>query len=141
MSSSPPLDLLQGEERILSASELETYIDDLLDQPDLEITPPDALVSVTYKWSGRDLDQIKAMANNLPAAVVRAKGFVEAEDRVYIFSYVMGDWTLENPGIPLERIKHKNIVVFIAPIDTMEDIDRALQTGNWLKGEVCWPGS
>lgn len=141
VSSSPPLDLLQGEERILSASELETYIDDLLDQPDLEITPPDALVSVTYKWSGRDLDQIKAMANNLPAAVVRAKGFVEAEDRVYIFSYVMGDWTLENPGIPLERIKHKNIVVFIAPIDTMEDIDRALQTGNWLKGEVCRPGS
>ena len=131
---------LRGEERILSASELETYIDDLLDQPDLETTPPDALVSVTYRWSGRDVDQIKVMASNLPAAVLRAKGFVEAEDRVYLFSYVMGDWTLDDPGIPLERIKHKNIIVFIGPIDTMEDIDRALQTGNWLKGEVCQPG-
>lgn len=46
---------------------------------------------------------------------------------MYIFSYVMGDWTLEDPGIPLERIKHKNIIVFIGPIDTIEDIDRALQ--------------
>jgi G3E family GTPase len=140
-SSSLPPDSLQNGEIILSATELETYIDDLLDQPDLEITPPDALVSVTYKWSGGDLDQIKAMADNLPAAVARAKGFVEADDRVYIFSYVMGDWTLEDPGIPLERIKHKNIVVFIGPIDSMEGIDRVLQTGNWLKGEVCQPES
>ena len=140
VSSSQSPESLQGGERILSASELETYIDDLLDQPDLETTPPDALVSVTYRWSGRDLNQIKAMASNLPAAVLRAKGFVEAEDRVYIFSYVMGDWTLEDPGIPLERIKHKNIIVFIGPIDTIKDIDRALQTGNWLKGEVCQPG-
>jgi G3E family GTPase len=140
-SSSLPADSLQNEERILSAAELETYIDDLLDQPDLETTPPDALVSVTYKWSGRDIEQIKLMAENLPAAVVRAKGFVEAEDRVYIFSYVMGDWTLEDPGIPLGRIKHKNIVVFIGPIDSMKGIDRALQTGNWLKGEVIQPGS
>jgi G3E family GTPase len=139
-SSSLSPESLRGEERILSASELETYIDDLLDQPDLETTPPDALVSVTYRWSGRDVDQIKVMASNLPAAVLRAKGFVEAEDRVYLFSYVMGDWTLDDPGIPLERIKHKNIIVFIGPIDTMEDIDRALQTGNWLKGEVCQPG-
>jgi G3E family GTPase len=139
-SSSLSPESLRGEERILSASELETYIDDLLDQPDLETTPPDALVSVTYRWSGRDVDQIKVMASNLPAAVLRAKGFVEAEDRVYLFSYVMGDWTLDDPGIPLERIKHKNIIVFIGPIDTIEDIDRALQTGNWLKGEVCQPG-
>jgi G3E family GTPase len=140
-SSSMPPDSPQSGERILSAAELETYIDDILDQPDLETTPPDALVSVTYKWSGRDIEQIKFMADNLPAAVVRAKGFVEAEDRVYIFSYVMGDWTLEDPGIPLERIKHKNIVVFIGPIESMKGIDRALQTGNWLKGEVIQPGS
>jgi G3E family GTPase len=140
-SSSLPPDSSQSEERILSAAELETYIDGLLDQPDLETTPPDALVSVTYKWAGSDIEQVKAMAANLPAAVVRAKGFVEAEDRVYIFSYVMGDWTLEDPGIPHERIKHKNIVVFIGPIDTMEGIDQVLQTGNWLKGEVIQPGN
>ncbi len=121
---------------ILSASELETYIDDLLDEPDLEITPPDALASVTYQWTGDDLDQIKAMAASLPSSVVRAKGFVEAAGNIYIFSYVMGDWTIEDPKIPAARIKHKNIVVFIGPIDAMEGIGRAIETGNWLKGEV-----
>jgi G3E family GTPase len=130
-----------GNQRILSASELETYIDDLLDQPELEITPPDALVSVTYKWTGDDLNQIKTMADSLPSSVVRAKGFIEAADSIYIFSYVMGDWTLEDPGIPAERIKHKNIVVFIGPIDSMEEIGRATHTGNWSKGEVFQPKS
>jgi len=83
----------------LSASELEIYIDELLDQPDLEITPPDALVSVTYNCTGDNLSQIKTMADNLPSFVLRAKGFIEAEDSVYIFIYVMGDWTIEMPDI------------------------------------------
>lgn len=129
------------EQQAMSESELETYIDDLLDQPDLETTPPDALVSVTYKWLGNDLDQIKAMADSLPPSVVRAKGFVEAEGRMYIFSYVMGDWTIEPPKIPLDRIKHKNTIVFIGPIDSMDDISRATDTGNWFKGEIFQPQS
>jgi len=126
---------------ILSASELDTYIDDLLDQPDLEITPPDALASVTYKWTGDDLSQIKEMADRLPSSVVRAKGFVEADGSMYIFSYVMGDWTIEDPGIPAERIKHKNIVVFIGPVDSMEEIGRVVDKGKWSKGEVLQPQS
>jgi G3E family GTPase len=131
----------EGNQRVLSAGELDTYIDDLLDQPDLEITPPDALVSVTYKWTGSDLNEIKTMADSLPSAVVRAKGFIEAADRIYIFSYVMGDWTLEAPKVPAEHIKHKNIVVFIGPIDSMEEIGRAADTENWSKGEVFQPQS
>jgi G3E family GTPase len=135
-TSSLPAGSGDNEKNILSAAELETYIDDLLDEPDLEITPPDALASVTYQWTGDDLDQIKAMAASLPASVVRAKGFVEAAGNIYIFSYVMGDWTIEDPKIPAARIKHKNRVVFIGPIDAMEGIGRAIETGNWLKGEV-----
>jgi len=127
--------------KVLSVSELETYIDDLLDQPDLEITPPDALASVTYKWTGDDLGQIKEMADNLPSSVVRAKGFVEAEGSMYIFSYVMGDWTIEDTEIPAERIKHKNIIVFIGPIDSMEEVDRIADKGNWSKGQVLQPQS
>jgi G3E family GTPase len=131
----------EREQKILSSAELEIFIDDLLDQPDLEITPPDALVSVTYQWTGDDLSQIKAMAESLPSSVVRAKGFVEADGTIYIFSYVMGDWTIEDPGIPAERVTHKNIVVFICPIDAMDGIGRAVQTGNWSKGEVFQPKS
>jgi uncharacterized protein (DUF1015 family) len=51
----------------------------------------------------------------------------------------MGDWTLEDPEIPAERIKHKNIVVFIGPIDSMAEIDRVVATGNWSKGTVLQP--
>jgi G3E family GTPase len=141
MNSSQSPSLEERTQRILSASELETYIDDLLDQPDLEITPPDALVSVTYKWTGDDLSQIKAMADSMPSSVVRAKGFVEAEGSMHIFSYVMGDWTLENPNIPAERIRHKNIIVFIGPIDSMEEIGKTVDTVNWTKGEVLQPKS
>ena len=50
-------------------------------------------------------------------------------------------WTIEDLGIPAERIKHKNIVVFISPIDSMEEIGRAVETGNWSKGEVFQPKS
>jgi hypothetical protein len=81
------------------------------------------------------------MADSLPSSVVRAKGFVEADGHIYIFSYVMGDWTIEDPGIPAERIKHKNTVVFIGSIDSMEKIGNAAETGNWVKGEVFQPKS
>jgi G3E family GTPase len=138
--SDPPRTAETGE-KILSADELETYIDELLDQPDLEMTPPDALVSTTYRWNGSDLDQIKAMANALPSSVVRAKGFIEAEGGMHIFSYVMGDWTIEDAKVPAERIKHKNVVVFICPIDVVEEISKAAETGNWSKGEVFQPKS
>ena len=125
--------------KILSASELDAYIDDILDQPGLETTPPDALASVTYRWTGDDLSQIKDMADSLPSAVVRAKGFIEAGGEIYIFSYVMGDWTIEDPKIPSERIKHKNIVVFIGPVDSMEEIGRIVDSGKWSKGEIVQP--
>ena len=131
----------ENTQRILSASELETYIDDLLDQPDLETTPPDALVSVTYKWTGNDLSQIKVMADSLPASVVRAKGFIKAEGRMYIFSYVMGDWTLQDVEVAKERIKHVNVVVFIGSLDAMDQISRAADSGSWTKGEVYQPKS
>ena len=98
---------------VLSEEELDQFIDDLLDSPDLEITPPDTLVSVAYHWNGDNLKQIGAMAEALPPAVVRAKGFVGEKGNIYLFSYVMGDWTLEAVEVPAERIKYKNVVVFI----------------------------
>jgi G3E family GTPase len=116
---------------ILSAQELDNFLNDLLDSPDLEITPPDTLVSVAYQWQGDSLDQIKAMAENLPASVVRAKGFVDEKGKMHLFNYVMGDWTIEESDLPKERIKHKNIVVFIGPPESMEGIGEAARTGNW----------
>jgi G3E family GTPase len=115
----------------LSDEELEQFIDDLLDSPDLEITPPDTLMSVAYHWKGDKLEQIGAMAEALPASIVRAKGFVEENDRMYLFNYVMGTWTVEETAVPKDRIQHKNIVVFIGPPESMDGIEQASRTGNW----------
>jgi len=123
-----------GEETmaVMSAEELDNFINDLLDSPDLEITPPDLLMSVAYKWTGDNTDQIKLMAGALPASVMRAKGFVEDNGNMLLFSFVQGDWTLEDPHIPAERVKHKNVIVFIGPPESMEGIETATQTGSWI---------
>lgn len=116
---------------VLSGDELEKFVDDLLDSPDLEITPPDLLMSVTYEWTGDDLEQVRDLAGNLPLSVVRAKGFLEEKGETYLFNYVMGDWTIEEPEIPKDRIQHMNVVVFIGPPESMEGIEKASKSGDW----------
>jgi G3E family GTPase len=125
----------------LSDEELEHFIDDLLDSPDLEITPPDTLMSVAYHWEGDKLEQISAMAQALPASIVRAKGFVEEKNRMYLFNYVMGTWTVEATVVPKNRIQHLNIVVFIGPPESMEGIEMASRTGNWSSKGAFQPYS
>ena len=130
-----------GPRKVLSTEELETYLDNLLDDPDLEITPPDLLVSVTYRWSGNDLDQVRDIADALPPEVVRAKGFVRENQEMYIFNYVMGDWTIKKTDIPDKDIRHKNIVVFIGSPESMDSIEKAAQGGNWTNMGVFQPFS
>ena len=124
---------------VLSEEALDEFIDDLLDSPDLEITPPDTLMSVTYSWNGDDLKQVSAMAEALPPSVVRAKGFVEEKGDMYLFSYVMGDWTIEKTNVSKDRIKHQNIVVFIGPPESMDGIEAASKTGDWTGKGVFQP--
>ena len=116
---------------MLSDDELEKFLEELLDSPDLEITPPDTLMSVTYAWNGDDLEQVRAMAEALPPAVVRAKGFVADKGDMYLFSYVMNDWSIEKVDVAPEHIKKKNIIVFIGPPESMEGIEKASKTGDW----------
>ena len=120
----------------LSEEALEQFIDNLLDTPDIEIAPPDALMSVVYRWLGDDLEQINAMAAALSASVVRAKGFVVQNDRLYLFNYVMGTWTVEKTAVAKHRIQNKNMVVFIGPPDSRPDIEQACRTGNWAAKDV-----
>jgi G3E family GTPase len=124
---------------VLSTKELEEFIDNLLDSPDLELTPPDTLMSVAYRWSGNDLEHIKTMIGKLPAAVVRAKGFIASNGRFHLLNFVMGDWTIEETELPEDRIKHKNVVVFIGPPESMDEIEAASQTGNWESKGVFQP--
>jgi G3E family GTPase len=125
----------------LSDAELDEFIDDLLDSPDLQITPPDLLVSVAYRWTGANLAQIRAMASALPATVVRAKGFIEEKGRTLLFNFVLGDWTIQPIDISSERIQHKNVVVFIGPPDSTTSIEAATRTGSWVSLGVYQPYS
>lgn len=125
----------------LSDAELEKFLDDLLESPDLEITPPDMLMSVGYRWNGTDIREVEKIAGAVPQSVVRAKGFLEDESGMHIFNYVMGDWTIEKTGIPRDRIQHKNILVFIGPPDSMAGIEAAAETGSWSSLGVFQPYS
>ena len=116
----------------LSADQLEQFLDDLLDDPDLEVTPPDLLMSVALQWKGGLADQIRELADQLPREVVRAKGFVQIDDRLQIFNYVMGDWTLEPSDIPRERIEHINVIVIIGPPDAIASIQELTANETWV---------
>ena len=116
---------------LLTDEELEHFIDDMLDSPDLEITPPDTLMSAAYRWEGANLEQIRTMAEALPTSLVRAKGFVEENGRMHLFNYVMGTWTVEESDVSKNRINHKNMVVFIGPPESMTALEKITSTGNW----------
>jgi len=126
---------------VMTEAELDAYIDRLLDSPELEITPPDILISTAYQWNGLELGEVRALAGSLPRSVVRAKGFVEENGIMYIFNYVMGDWTIEVSPVPFERIKHKNIVVLIGPPECVDGIAKAAQSGKWSSRGVYQPYS
>jgi G3E family GTPase len=125
----------------MTEEELDRFLEDMLDSPDLEITPPDTLVSTAYRWRGDNLEQVRQLARILPSAVVRAKGFVDAGKGMHIFNYVMGTWTVEPTEIPLNKIQHKNVVVFIGPPESMDGIAEAAQAGDWTGQGVFQPYS
>ncbi len=116
---------------VLSPEELDTFIDELLDSPDLEITPPDILVSAAYQWEGADPAEIEQMARNLPAGLVRAKGFITHGGTQQVFSYVMGDWSLTESKVSPGRIKHQNVLVFIGPPESIQQLESLTQKGKW----------
>jgi G3E family GTPase len=125
----------------LAPEELDEFIDDLLDSPEFEITPPDTLVSVTYRWEGAELDQIRDLARSLPRSVIRAKGFVEEDNRMHLFNYVMGDWTIEAVDLTEDHIRFKNVVVLIGPPEAVDEIAAATETGRWSNRRVFQPFS
>ena len=130
---------IQSTPKPLSIAELDSYIHGILENPELEASPTDQLASVTSTWHGDNLDQIKKMANMLPAAIVRAKGFVQENGVIYLFSYVMGDWTIEAIAKNARDIQHLNMIVFIGNFAAIEDIGNIITPPNWSAGKVLQP--
>ena len=127
--------------KVLTDAEMDVYIEELLNDPEMEITPPDQLVSVVYTWNGSNLDEVRKMAHDLPVNVIRSKGFVVENGVWYLFSYVMGTWSIDKTHVPEHRIKNKNMLVFIGPPDVMPGIEQALKEGNWTSRGIFQPFS
>jgi G3E family GTPase len=137
-STDTPVD---GGISVLTDAELDAFVEELLNDPNLEITPPDLLVSAAFTWNGSNLDEVREMARNLPANVIRSKGFVGENGVWYLFSYVMGTWSIEKTHVPEHRIKSKNTLVFIGPPDIMPGIGDTMKTGHWISRGVFQPFS
>lgn len=123
----------------LSEKELSEFISALLEDPELQAAPPDNLASVTYAWHGDKLSDIGEMAGALPPSIIRAKGFIEAEGRVHLFSYVMGKWTMDTPAVEAEKISHLNMLVFIGEPESIGKLGSCLPSPKWSAREVLQP--
>lgn len=126
---------------LLSEQELDGFIGELLANPELEITPPDNLASVTYTWHGGDLSALHAMAGKLPPSIVRAKGFVTIDAQVHLFSYVMGEWTIEPSTKAADKIAVLNMLVFIGRPEGIDELGRYLPSPEWSAKAVLLPFS
>jgi G3E family GTPase len=124
---------------LLTPEELEQYLEEMLETITSEMTPPDRLMSAAYRWTGDDFAQIKVMAGHLPAAIIRAKGFLANRGSIYLFSYVMGDWSLESVEIPSDRIQHMNIIVFIGSPESIGALEGTLAPGSWSQVSTYQP--
>lgn len=129
----------ESAEEPMSQKELDEFISGMLDNPEFETTPPDELASVTYTWHGNSLDEINSMAEKLPSSVIRAKGFVKENEELHLFSYVMGDWTIEPCAKDSKEIQHMNMIVFIGDVDTINGINKVFPTNNWTARQVVQP--
>jgi hypothetical protein len=53
----------------------------------------------------------------------------------------MGTWSIDKTHVPEQRIKNKNMLVFIGPPEVMTGIEQALKKGNWTSRGIFQPFS
>lgn len=123
----------------LTAEQLDRYLEEMMDVITAEMTPPDCLMSAVYRWTGDDIKQVEGLAARLPSSILRSKGFLTYRGENYLFSYVMGDWSIEKCEVPSERIQHKNIIVFIGPPESIDLLEAIEEGGNWIKVSTFRP--
>lgn len=125
----------------MSEEELEKYIEEeIFANPQASLMPPDILVSASFVWQGSDLKQIEELAKELPAGVVRVKGFLSFDGRTYLFSYVMGQTSVVQYEAPVAQDK-VNLLVLIAPPEVMPAVNQLMgkyglvKLGEWNPAE------
>jgi len=127
-----PLELISEKERDtftqlpeLSEEDFDRIVEEALQSQGGELTPPDPLMSYVYKWKGNQWENIENLLKALPKGTLRAKGFFVRQDKLYLASYVMGDWEIreckeqEGKGVPV------NLLVVVAAPELQVPMDEA----------------
>ena len=117
-----------GDGEFLSPEDLEQAIEDLIDDPDREITPPDRLLSAVYTWSGESVADFQGLMDRLPPGLIRAKGFFSGDGGTHLFSLVMDQREVRSADLPADRQSLLNRLVFIAPPEIMNDLEELSRT-------------
>jgi hypothetical protein len=109
----------------LSEEDFDRIVEEALQSQGGELTPPDPLMSYVYKWKGNQWENIENLLKALPKGTLRAKGFFVRQDKLYLASYVMGDWEIreckeqEGKGVPV------NLLVVVAAPELQVPMDEA----------------
>lgn len=123
----------------MSEEELESYIEELLSEDKISMTPPDLLVSVSYDLGSvhvSGISEIKKLTDELPRGVLRAKGFLVINGKSYLYNYVMGQSEIVEYASPVRK-NQENVLVVIAPPDTMRNVEELMVKYGFKKiGEV-----
>ncbi|MGB9802861.1 CobW family GTP-binding protein [Desulfofundulus sp.] len=122
--------------RPMSEEELERYVEELLSDIHESLTPPDPLMSASFFWKGGTRSDLLEMTVRLPREVLRVKGFVQIEDRLHLYNYVMGQCTIEMQDVPVKE-NQINVLVLIAPPQIMPAVEKLMGASNFVKtGEI-----
>ncbi len=97
-------------------------IDALLKDPLRVMLPPDSLASAVYQVNDAAAETFDTFIRLLPAGLLRAKGFVNIDGTVRLFSWVMGKTELRQPGFRKIPAAVTGRIVFIGPPDALRDL-------------------
>ncbi len=107
----------------VSSQELETAIEKLLENPDINATPPDRLISAVYSWKGSDIEAFKSMVPLFPKKLIRAKGILAHGPTTYLFNFVMSRHTIDLYSPAKDCTSLINNVVFIGSPGVIKELE------------------
>lgn len=79
---------LEEDAALLNDDTLEEVVDRILEDEAAQVTPPDKMISITFRWMSGSVDDFRRIADKLPSDVVRAKGFIFENGKSYLYSHV-----------------------------------------------------
>lgn len=79
---------LEEETTLLNDDALEEMVDRILEDEAAQVTPPDKMISIAFRWLSGSVDDFRRIADKLPSDVIRAKGFIFENGQSYLYSHV-----------------------------------------------------